>query len=146
MKRRIDIEEHILEFLYKWHRAIRIGDMIKELKKEGLDIPHSSINSVIQRLEDDELVQWEKYSTVSLTEKGLKKVAHKLRHSHLLVMFLMKTLNLPHEIALKESYSLSNAISCDLIERINKELEFPSKCYCNEFIPQIDNCMVKSYD
>lgn len=146
MKRRFDIEEKILEFLYQWHRAIRIGDLKKELTGKGLEIPHSSLNSMVQRLEEDELVHWEKYGTVSLTDKGLEKVAHKLRHSHLLVMFLMKTLNLSHEVALRESYTLSNAISCDLIAQINKNLEFPSKCYCNENIPKIDDCVVKSSD
>ena len=65
MKRRMDLEEKLLDFLYTWIRPIRIGDLRKELEKEKISIPHSSINSIIRRLVEDKLVVWEKYGPIS---------------------------------------------------------------------------------
>ena len=144
MKRRVDLEEKLLDFLYSWMRPIRIGDLRKELEKDQISIPHSSINSIIKRLEDDGLVIWEKYGPISLTKDGQKKAAHKQRHFHLLVMFLMEKLHLPHSEAKEESYAISSVISCNLIQQINKELNNPQKCHCNEKIPQIKECITGS--
>ena len=142
-KRRLDLEDEIQDFLYFWHRPIRIGDLRKELRKRKLEIPHSTLNSIIQRMEGESLVCWEKYGLVQLTELGKHKMTHKKRHYHLLVMFLMKTLNLSHEKAQKESHSLSAIISCDLINQINQVLNFPNTCLCNEEIPRVDDCVVE---
>ena len=144
LKRRLDLEETLLEFLFKWQRPIRIGDMRKELEKLGTKIAHSSLNSMIERLEAEGLVVWEKYGTVEITKAGENKIAHKMRHLHLLTMFLMKTLDISHDAAREESINLSRAISCRLIEKISHFLNNPKRCWCNEQIPFIDECQVKS--
>ena len=144
MKRRMDLEEKLLDFLYTWIRPIRIGDLRKELEKEKISIPHSSINSIIRRLVEDELVVWEKYGPISLTKEGQKKAAHKQRHFHLLVMFLMEKLHLSHSEAKEESYAISSVISCNLIQQISKELNNPQKCHCNAKIPQIQECLTEN--
>jgi len=143
MKRRIDLEEKMLGFLYHWLRPIRIGDLRNELKKDGTNIPHSSINSIIQRLVEDELVEWEKYGPIRLTDKGRQLAAPNLRHYHLVVMFLMEVLGLSHEEAKEESQRISSVISCSLIDKINKALKNPEKCHCNETIPKIIECSTK---
>ena len=132
-----------MEFLYTWLRPIRIGDLKKELEKENIAIPHSSINSIIKRLEQENLIEWKKYGPITLTEKGKKKVAHKQRHFHLLVMYFMDTLHLSHKNAMKESYSIASVISCNLINKIDKELNNPQICHCNESIPRLEECISK---
>lgn len=144
MKRRIDLEEKLLDFLYSWLRPIRIGDLKKELEKENTAIPHSSINSIIKRLVDDELITWQKYGPISLTQKGQQQAAHKQRHFHLLIMFFMNTLNLSHREAKKESYAIASVISCNMIDQISRELNNPQKCHCNESIPRVEECIAKS--
>ena len=143
MKRRDDLEVKVLEFLYKWFRPIRIGDLRMELLQEELDIPHSSLNSIISRLEKEGFVTWEKYGGVKLTPKGQEKAAHQQRHFHLLVMFLMDTLGLTHDEARKESYRISSLISCNLIAAMNQRLNKPLKCRCNEAIPVVEGCTIK---
>lgn len=140
MKRNISLERKILEFLHGWLRPIRVGDLKTELAKEGIDIPHSSLNSVIQRLEKEGLLTWEKYGPVALTEKGKKEAAHNQRHFHLFAMFLVQTLDISIEQAKKESYQISGALSCDLIDSINDALNNPEICVCSDSIPQIAEC------
>jgi len=142
VKRRDDLEVKVLEFLYKWFRPIRIGDLRKELLQEELDIPHSSLNSIILRLEKEGFVIWEKYGGVKLTLKGQEKAAHQQRHFHLLVMFLMDTLGLTHDEARKESYRISSLISCNLIAAMNLRLNKPLKCRCDEAIPVVEGCAI----
>lgn len=144
MKRRIDLEEKLLDFLYSWLRPIRIGDLKKELEKEDIAIPHSSINSIIKRLVDDDFIIWQKYGPIALTKKGQKQAAHKQRHFHLLIMFFMKTLHLSHQEAKKESYAIASVISCNMINQISRELNNPQKCNCNETIPQVEECIASS--
>ncbi|HUU89321.1 MAG TPA: iron dependent repressor, metal binding and dimerization domain protein [Candidatus Glassbacteria bacterium] len=142
MKRRDDLEIKVLEFLYKWFRPIRIGDLRKELLQEKINIPHSSLNSIVLRLEKEGFVSWEKYGAVKLTQEGQQKAAHQQRHFHLLVMFLMDTLGLSHEDARKESYRISSLISCNLIEAMNQRLNNPVKCQCDAAIPIVEGCAI----
>jgi len=120
VKRRDDLEIKVIEFLYKWFRPIRIGDLRKELGS----------------------VTWEKYGAVKLTEMGQEKAAHQQRHFHLLVMFLMDTLGLTHNEARKECYRISSFISCNLIEAMNQRLNKPVKCQCDEAIPVVEGCAI----
>ncbi len=144
MKRRIDLEEKLLDFLHSWLRPIRIGDLKKELEKEHIAIPHSSINSIIKRLVDDKLITWQKYGPISLTQKGQQQAAHKQRHFHLLIMFFMNTLHLSHREAKKESHVIASVISCNMIGQISRELNNPLKCHCNETIPRVEQCTVRN--
>ncbi|MHA1125508.1 MAG: metal-dependent transcriptional regulator [Candidatus Heimdallarchaeota archaeon] len=142
MKRREDLEIKVLEFLYKWFRPIRIGDLRKELLQEEIAIPHSSLNSIVLRLEKEGYVSWEKYGSVKLTQEGQQKAAHQQRHIHLLVMFLIETLGLTHEDARKECYRISSFISCNLIEAMNQRLNNPVKCQCDAAIPEVGVCAI----
>jgi len=142
VKRRDDLEIKVIEFLYKWFRPIRIGDLRKELLLEKINIPHSSLNSIVLRLEKEGSVTWEKYGAVKLTEMGQEKAAHQQRHFHLLVMFLMDTLGLTHNEARKECYRISSFISCNLIEAMNQRLNKPVKCQCDEAIPVVEGCAI----
>jgi DtxR family Mn-dependent transcriptional regulator len=143
MHRRHDLEKKILSFLYKWLRPIRIGDIRKELEKDGWSAPHSTLNSIIKRFVADNFVKWEKYGPVVLTEKGKKVAAHQQRHFHLLVSFLLDSFAITLEEAQKESIALAGVISCNLIELINAKLNNPEKCKCNEVIPKVNACHKK---
>jgi DtxR family Mn-dependent transcriptional regulator len=143
MRRNVELEHKILTFLYKWIRPIRIGDLRTELEKENLSIPHSTLNSTIQRMQQAGYVDWEKYGPVSLTEAGMKEVAHEQRHFHLFSMFLTKTLGISHDQAQEESYKIAGVLSCRIIEQISTLLNAPEKCICSEPIPKIKECSAK---
>lgn len=110
-------ENLILDFLLYWNRPIRAGDLVKEL-----DIKHSTLNSVLHRLSDQELVDWQSYGPVQLTEKGIEQATHLSNHHFIVEKFLKESLNLTPEQAHMEAIHLAGAISCNLIEAICKKL------------------------
>ena len=107
----------VLEFLYFWDRPINSGTLRKEL-----DLKHSTLNSVIERLEKKGFVEWEKYSLISLTNAGKKEAAHYSNHHFIVEKFLIEILNMDEEDAHKEALSLSPHITCELIDAICKKM------------------------
>lgn len=144
MKRNIDLEQKIIDFLHKWIRPIRIGDLRVELLKEQIAIPHSTLNSTIKRMQNEQIVHWEKYGPVSLTEEGQRVATHNQRHLHLVTMFLAKSLDLTHDEAQIESYRIAGILSCNLINKISQILNKPAKCICSATIPLVEDCIAKN--
>ena len=93
-----------------------------------LEIPHQTLNSALFRLSDHGLIKWEKYKEVHLTETGLGKLKHLEYHFHLVEIFLMNSLGLPSEEAIKEASRLAPYFSCNLITAIYKKEDNPTKC------------------
>lgn len=131
-------ENEILSFLYEWNRPIRAGDLSKET-----NTPHSTVNSILDRLAKKGVVNWEKYRLVSLTVRGKSYLNHLARHRHLFAFFLTITLEIPIDLAHQYVNNIpSGNISCELIKMINKKLDSPSECECGETIPGVkaDSC------
>ena len=126
-------EKRLLRFLFYWIRPIRTGDL-----KEELNMKHSTLNSQLEVLQEKELISWKKYGPVSLTAKGTRVAAHHIRHAVLMEYFLIKTLNLPKDIAHEESIILAPLISCRLTDLIDNHLNNPDQSPCCGEIPRID--------
>jgi DtxR family Mn-dependent transcriptional regulator len=109
--------QDILDFLYFWARPIRAGDLAKELK-----IKHSTLNSVLLRLQEDNLIKWEKYGIIELTAKGNEFAVHLTNHHLIVERFLREVLEMPEKKAHEEAMNLSGVISCDMIGAICKKL------------------------
>ncbi len=127
----MDREEKVLEFLFFWERPISPGNLRKHL-----DMKHSTLNSVLKRLEKDKMVNWEKYGSVTLTKHGKKKAGHLSNHHFIVEKFLIETLDIPEKKAHEEALELSPHISCTLIEAISKKMGFSvdkiNKSFCSE--------------
>jgi Mn-dependent DtxR family transcriptional regulator len=140
MYRNNDLETAILNFLFEWVRPIRVGELRRQLAERDIEVPHSTLNSVIKRMEEEGLLSWKKYGPVSLTDKGYKSASHTKRHFHLISMFLVKTLDISLQKAKEESYSICGILSCELIENINQKLNEPETCICKKQIPVVNDC------
>lgn len=103
----------VLEFLFFWDRPINSGTLRKEL-----NLKHSTLNSVIERLVKRGFVEWKKYSLISLTEDGKKEAGHISNHHFIVEKFLTDTLDLKEEDAHKEALKISPHVSCKIIEAI----------------------------
>lgn len=106
-------ENLVLLFLAKWVRPIRVGDLARKLGKN-----HSTMNSIIKRLERDGFVHWDPYKLVELSEKGKECASHLSLHHDAMETFLIKTLGLPEQQAHEEALKLAPDTSCKLIETI----------------------------
>ena len=135
----INKDDQVLEFLYFWDRPISSGALRKEL-----NIKHSTLNSVIQRLERNRLVVWEKYSLVKLTEKGKEDAAHLSNHHFIVEKFLIDVLEFSEIDAHNEALNLSPHISCKIVDAICIKLHISHKKinaqFCTErnYIHQIE--------
>lgn len=117
------IEHQILrQFLFA-EDAIRPGEIAKSLSRR-----RSTINSALERMVQDKLIEWEKYGPVRLLTKGRGVLKHLENHLHLIEIYLLKTLNLSKEEAQQQAISLAPHCSCSLIKKIYEQYNEPSKC------------------
>ncbi len=108
----------VLMFLLEWGRPLRVGEI-----KRHLNMPHSTLNSIIKKLEKRGLVDWEEYSNVSLTEKGKKVSSHLLKHHNILHHYLVKVLGIDDKVAHQDSLKTAGLLSCDTIEALRNANE-----------------------
>lgn len=126
-------EKIILDFLYRWIRPIRVGDL-----KNYLNVKHSTLNSQLQNLEEKHLIKWKRYGSVELTEKGKKYSSHLTRHHRILELFLVETLAISVLEAHKISTEITPVASCKFIHYIVQKFGEHDKCPCGNEIPQIE--------
>ena len=115
-------ENLVLDFLYFWNRPIRAGDLNSRLK-----FKHSTLNSILKRLEGQKLLVWEKYKEIKLTEKGKESAKHVANHHFIIERFLKDSLHCSNEFAHNEAMHLAGTFSCELIEEICKKLNISHK-------------------
>lgn len=123
-------EKSILDFLYRWIRPIRVGDLTGEL-----DIKHSTLGSQLESLEKKGLINWIRYGSVSLNEEGKEIAGHLTRHHRLFEVYLVETLGLSIEEAHQESIKLTPTLSCSLIKKIEEKYNDIRICPCGNPIP-----------
>ncbi len=128
-------EKVILEFLYRWIRPIRVGDL-----KNELNAIHSTLNSQLKNLEKDGLIEWSRYGTVCLSKKGKEIAAHLTRHHRILEQFLVEFLEMDAKEACQESEILTPLVTCNLIRRINEKITKSDFCPCGNPIPKEGIC------
>jgi len=115
-------ENLVLDYLYSHKIPIKAGVL-----KSRLKFKHSTLNSILKRLEEQELLSWEKYKEIQLTEKGRESAKHVSNHHFIIERFLKESLNCSEELAHNEALHLAGAFSCELIEEICKKLNISHK-------------------
>lgn len=108
---------------------------------EHLNIAHTTINSALKRMEENNLLNWHHYGKIELLDKGKEALKHIELHLHLIEMFLIESLNLSPEQAMTESLRLAPYFSCELIKRVCEKYDQPSICPQHNYeIPQFPKC------
>jgi DtxR family Mn-dependent transcriptional regulator len=103
---------------------------------QTLGVSPSSVTEVIQRLNKNDLIVYEPYKGVKLTEKGLK-IANKIKRKHrILEIFLSDYLKLNSDLIHKEACRMEHCISEEVTNALCKMMEGPSKCPCGKDIPK----------
>jgi DtxR family Mn-dependent transcriptional regulator len=90
-----------------------------------LDISLPSVTSMIQALSDDELVDYQPYQGVKLSEKGRKQALKVIRNHRLIEVFLVQTLGYSWDEVHEEAEQLEHAVSQKLVSRIDSFLSEP---------------------
>jgi Mn-dependent DtxR family transcriptional regulator len=90
----------------------------------GLGISQASVTTMVQRLDADGLVKYEKYRGMVLTPAG-EEVAARIAHRHELLTQLLRLFNLPEDVIFKDVEGMEHHISpatLDALERLTRYL------------------------
>jgi Mn-dependent DtxR family transcriptional regulator len=114
-----DYLERISE-LIKTKGYARVVDIAAELK-----ISQASVTTMVQRLDAEGLVKYEKYRGMVLTETG-EAVAARIAHRHELLTQFLRQLSLPEDVISRDVEGMEHHVSPETfaaLERLTKHLE-----------------------
>lgn len=113
--------EDYLERIYKLideKGYARVSDIA-----EGLEVHPSSVTKMIQKLDKDEYLIYEKYRGLVLTSKG-KKMGKRLMARHQLLVEFLGLIGVLEENIYKDVEGIEHHLSWDSITRIETLVEF----------------------
>lgn len=113
--------EDYLERIYKLideKGYARVSDIA-----EGLEVHPSSVTKMIQKLDKDEYLIYEKYRGLILTNKG-KKIGKRLVDRHQLLEEFLGMIGVDHENIYKDVEGIEHHLSWDSITRIATLVEY----------------------
>lgn len=113
--------EDYLERIYKLideKGYARVSDIA-----EGLEVHPSSVTKMIQKLDKDEYLIYEKYRGLVLTNKG-KKVGKRLVDRHQLLEEFLELIGVQEENIYKDVEGIEHHLSWDSITRIETLVEY----------------------
>lgn len=128
-------EKKILEFIYRWFRPIRAGDLSKEM-----NIKHTTLNSQLEALEKKSLIEWNRYGPIELTTLGKERAKHINRHHGIIETFLIEILGMEPRNAHIETLTLAPVVSCNFVNSIGDKFKLPDICACGNPIPTAEEC------
>lgn len=130
-------EENYLKAIYSLEREY--GDAVStNLIAEMLETKASSVTDMIKKLAAKELVNYEKYKGVTLTETGKKIALSIIRKHRLWETFLVNKLNFSWDEVHDIAEQLEHIRSQELVNRLDAFLEFPSNDPHGDPIPDKD--------
>jgi len=92
-----------------------------------LNITKPSVSEMLQELDNEDLIDYKKYSKLKFTPKG-KKIAKKLTFKHRIIeSFLKNTLKINSKAIHKEAHRLEHAFSDESVNKLSRFLGNPKK-------------------
>ena len=104
---------------------------------EMLEVSPASVNEMIGKLEDRELVEHEKYKGATLTDDGLERAHDALQTYCIIERFLANVLEV--EQFREEARTLESVIDDTVAERLDTIIDRPADCP-DCFDPDADTC------
>lgn len=118
--------ENYLKAIYHLQQRSDDGLVKNKSIAQRLEISLPSVTAMLKSLAEDELVAYERYKGVSLTQKGRAQALNVIRKHRLIELFLVQTLQYSWDEVHAEAERLEHAISDELAARIETFLDFPS--------------------
>ena len=130
-----ELDYKVVKHLHEAKKPLKISQISKTL-----DVPHTTLGSCVKRLEKNNYVVYNRYKTVSLSEKGKNLAMELIRHSRLLEVLLFNELDLSKEEAHVEAEKFNLLFSCKMINKICEKYGHPQQCPCGKEILESSNC------
>jgi len=94
---------------------------VKDIAKE-LDVKPASVTEMLNKLSDEGLVNYEKYSGVTLTEEGRER-AEEITRIHEMLKKLLLLIGVPEDIAEEDACRIEHVLHKETVKRIVKLVE-----------------------
>ncbi|MBN2813142.1 MAG: metal-dependent transcriptional regulator [Bacteroidales bacterium] len=111
-------------------------------KRMAVSIP--TVNSMVKRLQEEGLVEYEKYKPLKLTADGEKHAAHILRKHRIAEVFLLKIMGFSWEEVHDIAEDMEHVSSDLLFDRMDEMLDHPDKDPHGSPIPGKDGKMMQN--
>lgn len=92
---------------------------------EILDVTPATVNNMLKKLKEKELVSYEKYGKITLTKKGRRLAVETIRKHRLWETFLYEKLNFTWDEVHEVAEQLEHIKSAKLVEQIESLLNYP---------------------
>lgn len=109
---------------------------------EELGYKKPSVNRALKILKEEELIKYEAYKDIELTNKGIRIAKDIVRKHDTLKAFLVEVLEVENEKAEEEAKLMKHAISEDTVQRLEKYIQSiidVEKFACN-YNPNNEKC------
>src|SRR5690554_7659989 len=119
-------EENYLKIIYHLSLNSNSGVSTNAIA-HAMESKPSSVTDMVQKLADKNLVAYKKYQGVQLTEKGKEVAMHIVRKHRLWEVFLVEKLGFSWDEVHDIAEQLEHIQSENLIDRLDKFLDFPTE-------------------
>jgi len=89
----------------------------------ALDINPASVTEIFQKLSDEEYINYEKYSGVTLTEKG-RRIAVKTKKKHDTLKSFLMLLGVEEKIADEDACKIEHHVNQETMRKLKKFVKF----------------------
>lgn len=110
---------------------------------EAAGVRLSTVSDALRKLADSDLIDHERYGTVTLTPEGRELAVVMTRRHRLLETFLVQVLDYKWDEVHDEADRLEHAVSDELVNRIDRVLEYPTRDPHGDPIPSRDGLVHK---
>ncbi|MGD9200840.1 MAG: metal-dependent transcriptional regulator [Chitinispirillia bacterium] len=109
--------------LVKVNQVARVSEIAKDL-----DVKQASVTGALRVLKEKELINYQPYKFITLTQKGEKKAREINKRHRTLKNFFMNVLSANQSTAEKNACAIEHAITEELYLNLLKFSEFVDKC------------------
>jgi len=138
------VSESVEDYLSAIYVLTRRNRMAKTKDiAQRLRVSPASVSEMLRKLSEKDLVMYEKYKGVTLTETGMSLARRVRRRHRLLEKFLTEVLGMKREKSHEEACRLEHIISDESIKRICQMVQDPETCREGKLFEECnDNCDV----
>ncbi len=116
-------KEDYLSTIYKYKDEN--GEIKPTLVADKLQISNAAVTDMLRRLSKEEYVNYRKYKSITLTDKGKAYAKNMVRRHRIWEVFLNQVVGMPWDKVHDEAHKLEHSSSDELINRMEEMLEFP---------------------
>jgi DtxR family Mn-dependent transcriptional regulator len=135
-------EENYLKAIYKIHEKSGTTVSTSALA-DSLSVSAASVTDFVKKIAVKKLVSYEKSKGVKLTEQGRTIAVNIIRKHRLWEVWLVKKLNFKWDEVHEIAEQLEHVVSDELIEQLDRHLDFPTTDPHGDLIPDAKGYFAK---